>query len=161
MGAVGLNESASRSAPDRDTAAVAGSGWSRWTPVNFVAITAHLAGAAMLTVGNRSRLVAQRGVGTAAAAKLALTVAALAATAYARLIGQRVIAHPEQPARTGTDPAPSTMPEVASAQRQLKVLQWVIPAITGALVVVSSHAGEQQRPENVLQGLRARARSRG
>jgi hypothetical protein len=29
----------------------------------------------------------------------------------------------------------------------------VVPAITGALVVVSSYAGEQQRPSEVLRGV--------
>ena len=42
-------------------------------------------------------------------------------------------------------PAPATPPDVASAQRQLRLLQWAVPAVTGALVVVSSYAGEQQR----------------
>jgi len=29
----------------------------------------------------------------------------------------------------------------------------VVPALTGALVVVNSYAGEQQRPTSVLQGI--------
>jgi hypothetical protein len=55
-----------------------------------------------------------------------------------------------------TTPSSSTPPEVASAQKQLAVLQWAVPALTGALVVVSSFAGEQQRPASVLQGLTKR-----
>jgi hypothetical protein len=57
----------------------------------------------------------------------------------------------------GTTPSAATPPEVASAQKQLAVLQWAVPALTGALVVVSSFAGEQQRPASVLKSLTARA----
>ena len=42
---------------------------------------------------------------------------------------------------------------MAKAQRQLKVLQWAVPAITGALIVVTAYAGEQQRPAAVKQGV--------
>jgi hypothetical protein len=42
---------------------------------------------------------------------------------------------------------------VAAAQEQLDTLQWVIPALTGALVAVSSYAGEQQRPSEVAKGI--------
>ncbi len=41
----------------------------------------------------------------------------------------------------------------AKAQRQLRQLQWVVPALTGALVVVSSYAGEQQRAAEVQKGV--------
>ncbi|MDQ1618380.1 MAG: hypothetical protein QOE19_949, partial [Actinomycetota bacterium] len=34
--------------------------------------------------------------------------------------------------------------------------QWLVPALTGALVVVSSFAGEQQRPAQVKRGTAAR-----
>jgi hypothetical protein len=47
------------------------------------------------------------------------------------------------------------MADVAAAQEQLDTLQWVIPALTGALVVVSSYAGEQQRPSEVAKGTSA------
>jgi hypothetical protein len=45
---------------------------------------------------------------------------------------------------------------VAAAQKQLKALQWAVPALTGALVVVSAFAGEQQRTRSVLAGIRKR-----
>ena len=43
-----------------------------------------------------------------------------------------------------------------AAQEQLDTLQWVIPALTGALVALSSYAGEQQRPSEVARGASAR-----
>ena len=54
----------------------------------------------------------------------------------------------------GTTPAPGTPPELASAQRKLKLMQWVVPATTGALLAVSSYAGEQQRASEVVKGSR-------
>jgi hypothetical protein len=36
------------------------------------------------------------------------------------------------------------------------VLQWAIPAITGAIVVISAFAGEQQRPAEVKKGMLSR-----
>jgi hypothetical protein len=33
------------------------------------------------------------------------------------------------------------------------VLQWAIPALTGATLAVNAHMGEQQRPQNVATGL--------
>ena len=90
--------------------------------------------------------------------KTGLTAAALAATGYSRVLGRRVSQHGAVPAASGTDPAPGTPVEVSEAQRQLSRLQWIVPALTGALVVVSSFAGEQQRPEAVRRGVAARLR---
>jgi hypothetical protein len=71
-----------------------------------------------------------------------------------------VSSHTAVPAESGTEPAAGTPAEVAGAQRQLAALQWVVPALTGALVVVSSFAGEQQRATEVHQGLAARLTGR-
>ena len=88
-----------------------------------------------------------------AAAKTVLTVAALGATAYSRALGKKVSQVTQMPAASGTEPETGTPPEVAKAQKQLKLLQWVIPGLTGALVVVTSYAGEQQRASEVHRGL--------
>jgi hypothetical protein len=58
----------------------------------------------------------------------------------------------------GTDPDGDTPEDVAKAQRQLKVLQWVIPALTGAVLVLNARMGEQQRPAQVTGGLLGRLR---
>jgi hypothetical protein len=57
-----------------------------------------------------------------------------------------------------TDPSGDTPEDVAKAQRQLKVLQWVIPALTGAVLVLNARMGEQQRPAQVSRGLLGRLR---
>jgi hypothetical protein len=94
-----------------------------------------------------------------ALAKTALTGAALGATAYSRVLGRKVSEHGAVPAESGTEPNAFTPQDAAGAQKQLQLLQWVVPALTGALVVLSSFAGEQQRPGQVRQGIiRARRR---
>ncbi len=156
MGAVGLNDAAGAVDDPRQRARVANAGWARWTPVNLGAIGAHLLGALILTRANRGRLVFQEGVAGATTIKGILTLAALGLTAYSRMLGQKVMNAGDVPVAGGTDPLPSTPEDVAKAQQQLKALQWVIPALTGALVVISSYAGEQQRPSEVVRGLAQR-----
>ena len=86
-------------------------------------------------------------------AKLALTGAALGATAWSGALGSKLAKYDGVPVEGGTEPTTGTPDEVASAQRQLKVLQWVIPALTGGLVVLTSLHGEQQRPSQQLPGI--------
>jgi hypothetical protein len=160
MGAVGLNGAATVVDQPAQRLRVANAGWARWTPVNLAGIAAHLAGGAVLLAGNKGRLASQRGVATATVAKATVTGLALAATAYSRALGQRLMQAGDAPVEGGTTPAGDTPPELANAQRQLTVLQWVIPGLTGAAMVLNALMGEQQRPQQVtgglLQGLRSR-----
>jgi hypothetical protein len=154
--AVALNPAAAEADTPNGTGRVVNVGWNKWTPINAAAIGAHLAGSLGELVGNRSRLVAQRGAGATALAKTGLTVAALAATGYSRLLGRKVAKDTSVPAQSGTEAAASTPEDVAKAQRQLSAMQWVVPALTGVLIIVSSLAGEQQRPSAVKKGILAR-----
>jgi hypothetical protein len=154
--AVALNAAASEAGSDKATGAVTNAGWDRWTPVNAAAIGAHLVGSIGLLGANRDRLKAQQGVASMAVAKTALTAAALGVTAYSRVLGGKVSAHTHVPAESGTQPTAETPQDVAKAQQQLSTLQWLVPVITGALVVVSSFAGEQQRASEVRRGLVSR-----
>jgi len=156
--AVSLNPAAGEADGARSTGRVANSGWDRWTPVNAAAIGAHLAGSAGELIGNKSRLTAQRGVASMAVAKTALTAAALGVTGYSRLLGRKVAKETSVPAESGTEPAITTPEDTAKAQRQLSALQWAVPALTGALIVVSAFAGEQQRPSEVRKGILGRLR---
>ncbi|GGO76538.1 hypothetical protein [Nocardioides deserti] len=154
--AVALNPAAAQATASSDVGAVANTGWDRWTPVNAAAIGAHLAGSIGQLGGNKGRIAAQQGVGSMVVAKTALTAAALGVTAYSRVLGKKVSQETQMPAASGTEPESGTPPEVAKAQQQLAALQWVVPALTGALVVVSSLAGEQQRSTEQKKGLLGR-----
>lgn len=157
MGAIGVNGAAADVDDPRSRARVANAGWDRWTPVNAIAIGAHLTGAVMLTWQNKGRVASQKGVTGMSVAKAGLTAAALGLTAYSRLEGRTIKQAGDVPVAGGTEPLPETPPEVASAQKQLKALQWAIPGVTGSLLALSSLAGEQQRPTEVAKGLAGRA----
>jgi hypothetical protein len=152
MGAAGVNGAAAAVEDPNQRLRVANTGWARWTPLNLAGIAAHLAGGAVLTGANKGRLAGQRGVATASIVKTALTVAALGATAYARLLGRKLERAGDVPVEGGTTPSSTTSDDVAGAQRRLTVLQWVIPALTGAVLVVNARMGEQQRPVQVTKG---------
>lgn len=154
--AVALNPASAQADTSTGTGAVANVGWDRWTPVNAAAIGAHLVGSIGQLIGNKGRIAGQEGVAGMSVVKTLLTAAALGATAYSRVLGRRVSQETRVPAGSGTEPTAGTPAAVADAQRQLAALQWVVPALTGALVALSSYAGEQQRASEVRKGLRGR-----
>ena len=158
--AVALNPASAEADSAPGTGRVANTGWNRWTPVNAAAIGAHLAGSIGQLLGNRSRIAAQRGVGTMALAKTGLTAAALGVTGYSRLLGRKVAADTSVPAASGTESTVDTPTDVVRGQKQLSTLQWAVPVLTGALIVLSAFAGEQQRPTAVKKGVLARACAR-
>jgi hypothetical protein len=149
--AVALNAAAGEAG--KDTGRVANAGWNRWTPVNALAIGTHLVGSIGQLRAHRGRVAQQEGVAGMSALKTLLTAAALGVTAYSRALGKKVDLAGNPSARSGTKPTKLTKAETAAALEQLDRLQWVVPAITGALVVVSSYAGEQQRPSEVSKGV--------
>ena len=158
--AVALNPASAEAGSARATGAVANAGWDRWTPVNAAAIGAHLVGSVGQLRANKQRVAAQQGVAGMSTLKTLVTAAALGATAYSRVLGQKVSAAENPPSKRGTKPSRRTKalaPDVAAAQQQLDTLQWVIPALTGVLVAISSYAGEQQRPSEVARGLNEKA----
>jgi hypothetical protein len=154
--AVALNPAAGQASDPSSTGAVANVGWDRWTPVNAAAIGLHLAGSVGQLLGNKGRIAGQEGVASMALAKTALTAAALGVTAYGRKLGRTVSQQTAVPAQDGTTPTTSTPTHVAKAQKQLKALQWAVPALTGALVVVSAFAGEQERASEAQKGVISR-----
>jgi hypothetical protein len=113
----------------------------------------NLAGGTILLAANKGRVAGQVGVAATSTVKTALTVAALGITAYARVLGKKLEHAGDVPVEGGTTPNPTTPDEVTRAQRQLTALQWVIPVLTGAVLVVNARMGEQQRPTQVSKGL--------
>jgi hypothetical protein len=156
MGAVGLNAAAAEVDDPTERLQISSAGWNRWAPVNLAAIGSHLVGAAGILVSEGGRVAAQKGVGAMSAAKTAITIAALGATAYSRVLGRRMEQADRAPVEGTTEPDPATPADVASAQRRQRVVQWAIPVLTGTLLVVSSLAGEQQKPAAFAKGVGAR-----
>lgn len=160
MGAVGVNGGGDM---DAATSRYATSAWDRWTPVNVAAVGAHLLGGTVLTATNKGRLAGQKGVGTAAVAKTVLTAAALGASGYARMLGRRIDAVADttavdekgngaQGASARMTARAATENDDARARRQLRLLQWTVPALTGAVLILNAKMGEQQRPRAVAVG---------
>lgn len=166
MGVVGLNGASAEVADPHERAAVANAGWAKWNPVSAAAIVAHLLGGAQLVKTNVPRLVAQPQARWVNLAKAVLTVGSLGATAYTGVLGKQMIEAgdasiddvasgddraDEYPVADGVNPAPSTPDDVASVQRKLEAMQWVVPASTGVLLALNAKVGEQQRPSVVLR----------
>jgi hypothetical protein len=151
--AVALNSAAAEAGSDKATGAVVNAGWNRWTPVNAAAIGAHLVGSVGQLNANKDRVAQQQGVAGMSAVKTLLTAAALGVTAYSRMLGKVVAQGGATPSKRGTKASKRARADIAAAQARLDQLQWAVPAITGTLVVVSSFAGEQQRPSEVLRGI--------
>ncbi len=152
MGAIGVNGAAADVDDPRQRARVANAGWNRWTPVNALAIGAHLIGGAQLLKENKGRVATQKGVLANTNTKLVLTAGALGATAYARALGKKMANAGDVPVGGGTTPTGATPPEVAKAQKQLAALQWAIPGLTGGILASNALHEEQQRPSQVVTG---------
>lgn len=151
--AVALNPASGQASNPADSGRVANTGWDRWTPVNAAAIALHLAGSIGQLNSNLPRVGTQSGVAPMAIVKTGVTAAALGVTGYSRVLGKKISARTDVAVDDATTPAPATPSDVAAAQKQLTLLQWAVPALTGTLIVISSFAGEQQRPATVLRGL--------
>lgn len=159
MGAVGLNGAAgSEGRTATETSRLASVGWARWTPVNAVAIGAHMIGGTCLLAANAARVQNQQGVAASTLAKAVLTGAALAATAYSRVLGKKLeLSTSDNP--SDLDRAASHPVDLDKARSQLALMQWTIPALTGAIVVLNALHGEQQRPLQQKVGMLQRAAS--
>lgn len=153
MGAIGLNGAAASLRNPDERSAAATVGWSRWAPVSAMAVGAHLLGATQLLRTERARISRQEGLARSSAIKTGLTVAALGATAYSGVLNRKMAAAGHVPAEGATEPAAATPPDVAKTQKQLKVLQWVIPGLTGSLIGVTAWQSEQMRPRPMLGGI--------
>jgi hypothetical protein len=102
-------------------------------------IAVHMAGAIGLTVMNRRRIGAQRGVARLAILKGVLTGLALAAT---------MLAEARRSAPDGAQDPTAVRPD--------GVARWLPPVLTGATLLVNSAMGEQQRPAEVSRGIAGR-----
>jgi hypothetical protein len=118
-----------------------------------VAAGVHLVGATGMLFREKERVLAQSAAGTTMVAKTALTVGATAATAYCGVLGRKLDRATGVAVEGSTEPAPETPGWVEKVQRQLSVLQWVVPTLTGAVVVLNAIKEEQKRPGQMLSGI--------
>lgn len=153
MGAVGLNGGTAKAVDPSERLRLSSAGWAKWAPVQLAAIVVHGIGGAGLILGNQARLATQPGARTNTWIKLAITAAAGGVSLYSGLLGAKMARHSTEGGEGVTEPGAGASEELASAQLQQRVLQWVLPALTGVLIVLGAQQGEQQRSADFLDGL--------
>jgi len=146
MGVVGLNGAASDARDATERLRISSIGWGRWSPVQFAAMVTHGIGGIGLILGNKDRLAKQGEARTNTTIKLAVTGAAIVTTLYSGVVGKKQADHIGEPTVGATEPSSASSSGLKAAQAQQKVLQWLIPAFTAALIVLAAQQGEQQRP---------------
>lgn len=146
MGAVGLNGGTAKADDPTERLRLSSVGWARWAPVQWGAIVLHGIGGAGLILGNKTRLATQPEARTNTIVKLAITGVAGGASLYAGILGAEIAKHADEGAEGVTEPDSDASAPLTSAQKQQRILQWILPALTGALIVLGAQQGEQQRP---------------
>jgi hypothetical protein len=156
MGVTGLHAASGAIRDRSDRARVASAGWQAWGPWRSSALALHVAGSLSLLWGNKGRLAGQKGAMSTNVLKTGVFLAAAVADGYAGILGRRIAVHEPVEVTSALQPAEQTPDEVAEMQRRLRVVQWSVPVLTGANVVLGSKMGEQQRPANLVSGLLGR-----
>lgn len=159
MGVIGINRAARDLADPTERLQFADRAWDRWTVPGALAISAHLLGSAIAGWGNKSRVPAQKGMASQMALKGGLSAGALAATVSARAFRKHAMDATDGqsvPVRDGTTPADETPAAVATAQQRLRMAEYAVPALTGAVVALNAKMSEDQRPAATLRGAGAR-----
>ena len=156
MGTVGLNGAASTAKNPTERLTISSAGWAKWAPVLLGSMVAHAVGSVGMLVTDADRVALQKGARTPVVAKTVLTVAAAGVSLYSAIVGSKQAKHADEGAAGATEPSASQSHELQAAQKQQKVLQWVIPALTGVLLVLAAQQGEMQRPQKGLSALLAR-----
>ncbi|WP_345799986.1 hypothetical protein AAIB33_10915 [Microbacterium sp. AZCO] len=146
MGAIGLNGGAATASSPAERLTISSAGWARWAPVQWALIGAHALGGIALIFSNKERLATQGEARTNTIVKTCLELAAGAVTVYSGFLGMKMAKNAPQGTEGVTEPADGASTELTSAQKQQKVLQWVIPTLTAVLLVLGAQQGEQQRP---------------
>jgi len=160
MGVVGLDGAAAATPDDRTRLRAADAGWQAWQPWKTAAIASHVAGSLALLWGNKGRLAGQRGAMAVNLAKTGVFAAALGADVYAAWLGREVARQPAGRPAGEADESSELSAAPEDTRRRLRVVQWVVPALTGLNIVLAARMGEQQRPTNVVAGLAQRLRRR-
>lgn len=158
MGVVGLNGGAAKAKDPTERLRLSSIGWARWAPVQLGAIAVHGIGGIGLMLADRGRLAAQDQGRSNLGVHLALTAAAGASSVVAAIAGSQILKHSDEGAEGVTEPGAGSSDQLATAQRVEKVTQYLIPLLTGVLIVLGAQQGELQRPAGAAQALRDRAK---
>ena len=151
MGLIALPRAAATASHGEGTHAE-GSAWAAWQPVQTAAIAAQLGSGLALTVANRKRLVGQRGVARVSFIRTVMTLLAIGATVMAARTGKQLDRALRTESGAGEGGDRSSSGTVADLERRTRMLQTAVPLLTGAVIVLDSLQGEQQRPVSVLRG---------
>ncbi|HSU71976.1 MAG TPA: hypothetical protein VLI70_11000 [Micrococcaceae bacterium] len=153
MGAIGLNGATADAKEPAERTRLSSLGWKKWAPIQTAAFGAHILAGLAIIWENKGRLAEQHGVARLSIYKTIVTLTGAAVTLYAGMVGKKVDDLAGEGAEGATEPKAGASPELQSAQRQLKILQWSIPFFAGWVIVLGAKQGEMQRPKNVITGL--------
>ncbi len=164
MGIAGVNKSGADLTQGIDRVRVASSAWTRFAPVQWVAVAATLGADVRLGLTSKGRLANQKGYGTLTTAKAVAATGALAASVYAAYTGKKVGEAAEAAHRRGESvdvqdaslATGSTPEELAKWQKRQRVSQYLVPLFTGAQIVISSSLAQAYRPAATVKGLAGR-----
>lgn len=146
MGAIGLNGGAASASDPKERLSISSAGWQKWTPVLLGSVVAHAVGSVGMLVGDRGRVALQKGARGPVIAKTLITLAAAGASTWSGLVGRTQADHSDEAVRGATEAGGWESSGLAAAQQQQKVAQWLVPALTGVLIVLAAQQGEMQRP---------------
>lgn len=156
MGAVGLHAASSAMQDEAEIVRAADVGWKQWQPWKAAAIAAYGAGSLSLLWSNKGRLAGQRGVMIVSIAKTGVFAAALSADLYAAALGRRISEHQPVTVEDAVELSAETHEDLRATHRQLRAMQWVVPALTGLNIALAAKMSEQQRPSAVVSGVAQR-----
>lgn len=120
--------------------------------MHATAFGTHLVGGIGLIVANKGRVAGQDGALANTVIKSVVTVGGLGLTLYSGLLGRKVGSLADAGAEGATEPRPGAPEELAKAQKQLKMLQWALPVVSGVMILLGAQQGEMQRPQNLIGG---------
>lgn len=159
MGVVGVNRAVQDLSEPAERLAFVDQAWDRWTVPGALAIAAHLLGSAAMAWGHDSRLLARRGVPTQLLVRGGLSAAAVAATGAARVTRKQAVSAALNAAHR-SDQAETAPVEAAKPQQRLRITEYAVPLLTGAVVAANAVTSEQQRPVATLQRIGTRINPR-
>lgn len=154
FGVAGVNKSGADLVDPLDRVRVASSAWRRFAPAQWAGVAATVLTGLRLTASNPGRVAVQPGFRGAGITKAAVTALGAAATGYAAYSGRKIAQATEAAVARGehvevkdaTLPTEKTPPEVAGWQRRQRIAQYVVPAASGAVVVLNAYLTQSYRP---------------